>query len=100
MSSFRVEAVVMAFVAASERMSGPFPRTKTRKLLTPGTADCRSEVPSARPSATGITPRSGAPGTVEHLSLRPEQSAKLMIIEGDDPSAAGLLNRPSVACVD
>src|ERR1041385_1131592 len=78
-------------------ISGPFPKTKTRKLLTPGTLVKLADVTSAIPSATGITPPTR--DTPEQVSLAPLPSAKLIIIEGVLPKAEGLAKRPSVFCV-
>src|SRR5262245_22838628 len=98
MSIFRSVAVATGGATFGGRISGPLPRTKTRKLFTPGVAVRGAWTESANPSATGITPvrdefvKSGE----EQRSKMPARSAKLMIIEGVGPSAAGLVNGPSV----
>src|SRR5688572_15626564 len=80
-------------------MSGPLPSTNTRKLFTPGVRGALKLPPSANPSPSGITPPiKPTAGPVEHTSNVPEQSAKLIIIEGVGPSAAGLVNSPCVNC--
>jgi hypothetical protein len=69
------------------RPYGPVAHTDTRKLFTPGVRVNPALATSAIPFATGICP--GNPGVGnEHTSKAPEQSAKLMIIDGR-PSADG-----------
>ena len=79
-------------------MSGPFPITNTRKLFTPGTSANPAAATSAIPFAIGNVPDTPTAGAV-HESNPPEQSAKLIIIDGVAPKADGLANSPSVACV-
>src|SRR6266404_748953 len=95
----RVLLVTIGDVAGDTGLiSGPFPKTNTRKLLTPGTlvTPTAGAGPSASPSATGTTPPIVGP---EHTSVAPLASAKLMIIEGVLPKVPGLAKRPSVFCV-
>src|SRR6185503_11466196 len=88
---------------------GPSPSTNMRKLLTPGVTVVVAVAGSAIPSAAGIVPPtltkwSSSPpfGTIvspEQMSklLEPEQSAKLMIMEGvPAANAPGAANWPSV----
>src|SRR5687768_3705222 len=84
-------------------MSGPLPNTKTRKLLTPGilvNPDCAT---SAMPLAIGKVPVPAAPGPpaegAVHESKAPEQSAKLITIEGVPlANAEGAVNGPCANC--
>ena len=77
-------------------MSGPLPSANTLKLLTPATSVWPATATSAIPSAAGKVP--GTPGAGEvQKSKPPEQSAKLIIIDGVGPSADGLVNNPAVA---
>src|SRR6476659_8890491 len=70
-----------------------------RKLLTPGVRVNPLCATSANPSATGIIPGSPKPGE-EQLSNNPEQSAKLITIDGVPaaPKALGAANKPWVNC--
>src|SRR6185503_19587237 len=93
---------ITGFVAA---IAGPFPCTNTRKLFTPRDGVSPVAATSANPSATGrfpptfvVTAPVAAP---EHTSNAPEQSAKLITIDGVPaaPNADGAGNNPSVNCV-
>src|SRR5215470_1737118 len=82
---------------------GPFPSTKIRKLFTPGTRVTPLCATSANPSAAGIVPATWvdtAPvATPEQRSNAPEQSAKLITIDGVPfANALGAGNNPSVNC--
>src|SRR6266404_582685 len=83
---------------------GPFPCTNIRKLLTPGVSVNPACAASAIPLATGKIPPTlvvtDPVAIPEQTSNKPEQSAKLMIIEGVPvaPNALGAGNNPSVNC--
>src|SRR6185436_5527034 len=83
---------------------GPFPCTKIRKLFTPGTLVIPACATSAKPSAMGMIPptlvTTEPVASPEQTSKAPEQSAKLIIIDGvpSAPNAAGAGNNPSVNC--
>src|SRR5918992_915121 len=83
-------------------MSGPLPSTNTRKLFTPTTLAVARLGPSANPSATGMPPPTlvvtPPVATPEQPSNAPEQSAKLIIIDGVAASPAALPNSPCVSC--
>src|SRR6185369_10095300 len=93
---------ITGFVAA---IAGPFPCTNTRKLLTPAESVSPVAATSAIPFAAGRFPPTfvvTAPvASPEHTSNAPEQSAKLITIEGVPaaPNADGAGNNPSVNCV-
>jgi hypothetical protein len=87
-------------------IAGPFPCTNTRNTFTPGIAVVMlAFATSANPSATGkIPPTFGSGGVTGinafpvHPSTAPEQSAKLITIDGVPaaPNALGAGNNPSV----
>src|ERR1044072_3237280 len=84
---------------------GPLPCTNMRKLFTPSVRAALAVAASEKPSATGSVPPTlvlTAPSvSPEQTSNAPEQSAKLIIIEGVPlVNAAGAVNRPSVFCVN
>src|SRR5215212_4057101 len=90
----------MAVPPAGGAKSGPSPCTNIRKLLTPGVmVVVAAFAASAMPLATGrvpptlvVTPPVASP---EQTSKAPEQSAKLITIEGVPAvNAAGAGNRP------
>src|SRR5688572_31782289 len=98
MSNLNVLLVTIAEVLpVAGRMSGPLPSAKTRKLLMPDINVWPATATSAKPSAAGNCPGSPVAGDV-HSSNAPEQSAKLMIIDGVGPRAEGFVNSPWVNC--
>src|SRR5581483_9865558 len=74
-----------------------------RKLLTPAVTACPDTAASAMPSAAGIVPPTFVVtppvALPEQMSKAPEQSAKLMTIDGVPlVKALGAGNRPCVNC--
>src|SRR5947208_644236 len=106
MSIFRTLDSVPGTIAvppAAGLISGPLPSTKIRYVFTPGVAAPAVEVEtSANPSGAGSVPPTlvvtDPVAMPEQISNAPEQSAKLIIIEGvPDGNALGAGNKPCVA---
>ena len=101
MSIFNVEFVTIDDVPAPGRMSGPLPNTNTRKLLTPGVSvpavfDATSAIPSAAGNIPPTFVDTDPVASPEQMSRAPEQSAKLITIDGVPaaPNAPGAGNTP------
>jgi len=82
---------------------GPFPCTNIRKLFTPGVRVSPACATSANPSATGNMPPTltvtDPVASPEHTSNAPEQSAKLITIDGV-PAGANALGAGNNDCVN